>query len=366
MMSLTKLSFILVLASFSFNVFSNCEPVNLYNNDSPLNQIPLVNQGRIATCYAQTTAQMVEYHLRKTFQEESPVRGPWVALNHKLKRKIHWSPGELGFSLLEWAIDDLRSRGNCSFKDYKHSLDKVRAGNNLNDDDTIYFLKEVFKRYKKYRKSFKYRKTALNRAYAEVVSSTYFKEKVVIGLRSSVDAMENFRRKKFLTYLRRSVFKSCTSLADMQSKIPKVISTARSFESDEMIIQVLNNVLTADRSQPVGLGYCSNILDYAPGTLGLMKRPRLLNLVLKLKKCSAHYSVIVGQRPVSNKCEFLIRNTYGTGKWANNRSCFCEFSSGSRGSCNSESLPTDSKVLGCWVDGKELASNTFDLSYFAN
>lgn len=363
-MKQAKLALLTLLLVMSTNSMANCEPVNLYNNQSPLNEIPIVDQAEIASCYAQTTAQMVEYHLRENALSTPDVRGLWVGLVHKLKRKVHWSPNRIDYSLLEWAIKDLKSQGNCSIQDYSRSMVRVKAGNQLSDDDMVYFLNRVFKKYKKYRWSLRHRRNALSKAYDEVVSSKYFQGKITSSMRASVESMKAYSNKKFLKYLRSQVFSECKALEDVAPNIPEVVSTARGFESDEFIMQVMSNVLTADSPQPIGLGYCSKIFSGQPGELHLMKRPRLLNMVLNAGKCSAHYSVVVGQRPVGEKCEYLVRNSYGTGKWANNRSCFCEFSDGSRGTCHSDVLPLGSKVLGCWVDGKELAQNTFDLSYF--
>lgn len=349
---------------FSIHLLANCEPVSLYEAQYPLNDMSIVNQGEIASCYAQTTAQMVEYHLRSESYDSPEVKGLWVALVHKLKRKVHWSPGKLDYSLLEWAIKDLEEKKNCSIEDYNQGLNNIRSNNNISDDDLVYFLHRVFVRYKKNLLSIKYRKNALQNAYNKVVSDKFFKNKISSSIFQQIAPMQNYKLKGFLKYLEGSVFKSCQDRIDLTAMIPEVISTARGFESDDMIINVMSNILTSAKPQPIGLGYCSNIFDNPPGSLNLIKRPRLLNMVMKAKKCSAHYSVVVGQRPKGNSCQFMIRNSYGTGKWAVDRSCLCDFKDGSRGDCHSESLPVGSKVLGCWVDGKELAQNTFDLSYF--
>ena len=95
--------------------------------------------------------------------------------------------------------------------------------------------------------------------------------------------------------------------------------------------------------------------------------PRVLGIATQ-KSCSPHYSLIVGKRPSSeaDHCDYLVRNSYGTGFWTNKYECYCEEKDGSKRNCSAakDKGNPDLKVLGCWIDGNDLSRVTFDIAHF--
>jgi hypothetical protein len=362
-----KLLIVLALVFVVFNTAraGRCQSVNLYEDgNNPLHQIEIVDQKDVAACYAHTAAQMMSYHIKERYDSDFEAHGLYIALVHKLKRKIHWTPNKLDYSLLQWAVQDYEKLGHCSNDNYKSSMKRAKLGNPINDSDLVDFMRNVFKRYHKYRRKRKTRKGALARAYKEVSSQAYFQSMVPNSLLSSFQKMKNYSRRKFLKYLNREVFKACSQTTNIASMVPEMVHNGRGFQSNHTIMRIIQNALDHPDPQPVGLGYCSNILRDEPGKHRMMKRPRLLNMVLKAGKCSAHYSVVVAQKNFGDRCAFLIRNSYGKKNWDQGRTCYCKFKDGAQGDCRKEQDSSVSEVLGCWIDGEELAANTFDMSTF--
>lgn len=74
--------------------FANCEEVNLYTEEnSPLEQIPIYDQGPDGSCYAYAGAQLYDYHKIKDSDSKDVelTSALWMGLSHKLKNlKYKW------------------------------------------------------------------------------------------------------------------------------------------------------------------------------------------------------------------------------------------------------------------------------------
>ena len=99
--------------------------------------------------------------------------------------------------------------------------------------------------------------------------------------------------------------------------------------------------------------------------------------------CGGHSSVLVGSRAKNNKCEYLLRNSWGTnfGDWTSNWECFCEQRKAQKTTVSGNTYTTTYKVerfnckkkthqyqhgikvLGCWVNEDALANNISEASW---
>lgn len=106
------------------------------------------------------------------------------------------------------------------------------------------------------------------------------------------------------------------------------------FENPSNVSKELSELLDKPNPQPVAIAYCSDVLDN--------KEKKSIDKSGKRNDCTGpHVSVVVGSRKQeSGKCEYLIRNSYGT-------------------SCNGYDWPCEEGQI--WVDGEALGSNTESL-----
>lgn len=171
-------------------------------------------------------------------------------------------------------------------------------------------------------------------------------------------------RKRHFKYLKKYVFNNC--LNQRRSITKRLISYGMKNESNSYLQKRTADYLS--EGKPVYLGHCPDVIyDVDPRTTKDIKiKPRILKAISG--KCGAHYSVLVGSRTNSqNKCQFLLRNTYGKGFWADSYySCLCEDESGKRADCTKKDFEknNDLTVLGCWIDSDKLLTNTYEMGTF--
>ena len=66
--------------------------------------------------------------------------------------------------------------------------------------------------------------------------------------------------------------------------------------------------------------------------------------------CHGHASILVGQRERAGRCEFLLRNTWGS-------KCVYDWE------CQKDRLK-NGKTVGVWIDARKLMDNTHSFFYF--
>ncbi len=360
---------ILLLISILYfgNVYS-CEDVNLYKTRPEIFTLKIKNQGDMSTCYAHSLSTLYNLEVAKTF--EDLINPYWIAMNHKNKI-LHWQPKDLDYSILSWAFKDLKKSGQCDNSIIVKSLLKLKNGVNYSDDQVMYLLKIFFKRksFKLLRASYNFQKI-IDETYSYVIKNSVEFEKVWLkeDVTKILQPLEyRSRARGLFSFLKYDLFNECSySTRSISSDLRNF---GRGFESNETVAKTLDQVLSSDKA--VSLGYCTSIIfekdPEAKSTLNISKKllPRITRAVSG--KCGAHYSVIVGSRNTGNSCDYLIRNSYGTGFWANkNTECWClNKLTGKQNNCRKDNFDSKKQiVLGCWAEKQKLLNNTFDLSYF--
>ena len=150
-------------------------------------------------------------------------------------------------------------------------------------------------------------------------------------------------------------------------------------ELDQKIINILKS------NQPVGISYCSSVLqdkNYRGISNSRNDSVRILHRTLRViseedtkkgsfskgdgkifKGCGRHASLIVASRKKDNKCQYLLRNTWGADPlYRDFKDCLCETSKGKYVACkNKDANPNK---VGCWIDSESLTPNIYSLTHF--
>jgi hypothetical protein len=346
---------------FTFFVFA-CEDINLYETHPRINLLPIQNQGAMNTCYAHSLATV--YNMEQANQPEDMVDLHWIAFVHK-QRYLHWQPRSMDFSLLSWAWSDLKKVGFCQPSYVQDAIKSIKQSAPYSDDQLFYLLSEYFK--------IKNDLTTSTQAGFELTMHKLLKllplssgglfeipwdikqiSTVLLPLRTRT------HKKSFFSWMSSDLFKPCLENTHLRPQ-GKLNSLARLNESNQTIALAIESLLA--KNKPLAVGFCSNIFKNM--SVNATVRPRILKAISS--GCSAHYATVVGSRKKAQSCQYLIRNSSGSGFWPSAEySCHCrDKKSGLERECyHSESTRPDLEVLGCWIDRDRLLHHTFDLSYF--
>ena len=358
-----KISYILLVLSFtfSFNLFS-CSDTNFYTTDPRLMDLEIKNQGDTNTCYAHTLSTV--YNLEKAKNDEEMINPYWLGFVHK-KRLIHWKPRSMNYSLLSWSWQDLTKYGSCDNSLIRSSIDKLKNKISYTDDQFFYLLESFFKIKKKYKiKRDRDYQLALEKTYKKVLKdSDEFEVKWNYNDIKNIFDPLRFRVVKgdMFKFLKRDAFKKC--LDNTHDINGTLVSTGRFYQSNRKLARYINRSLKKGSS--VAIGYCGrSVFHQDENSKNFKVKPRVLK-VLK-KKCGAHYSALVGSRMKDNKCQYLLRNSYGKSFWAPKRyECWClNEKTGTQGNCQKGQAQKGLRVLGCWIPENKILTNTYDISYF--
>ena len=341
-----------------------CPEINLYHSNRALNELKIELQGDMNTCYAHSLA--VNYNIRFSTDPSDILEPYWIAFLHKDKY-LHWNPKDMDFSFLAWAYKDLKKFGRCENRLVQESILKFKNGTNYTHDQFFFLLKTYFKlKGKKNLNADKYWKTLITNLEKKLKKKTkkftypWNKEEI---LKVLTPIRKTSNKISFFTFLNKNIFKSC-----IENKFPitKNLFTYGMKNEDNFLLKRRTEGFLK-QGKPVSIGHCPDVI-YDPGALNkknLTRMPRLLKALSP--KCGAHYAVLVGSRTSHHKCQYLLRNTYGKGYWADKTfECFCENNKTKRRyNCQKENFnPKTTTVLGCWIDGERLFTNTYELDAF--
>lgn len=135
------------------------------------------------------------------------------------------------------------------------------------------------------------------------------------SLRSSLDItadviLKALKENNPLKYLKEVIAKACVN-RNISVNIPKLwnVKSPKSFDGTKQTQRMINTLLNAQNPQPIGVGFCSQALSSDSWTLNLqtMAEKSWAN-----EKCAGHAALIVGKRMLNGRCEYLVRNSWGT------------------------------------------------------
>ena len=105
--------------------------------------------------------------------------------------------------------------------------------------------------------------------------------------------------------------------------------------------RLLNHLSEAKSATPVGISYCSALLQKGPDW---KKGTQEASDLFRTPECGMHASIVVGKRQKNGSCQFLIRNSWGT-------------------DCDSYAKTWECQNGQIWVDADALLENTYELQF---
>lgn len=330
-------------------------------------------------------------------------------------------PNQLGYSDINLAMKDIQDVGVCDQDVVREGIAKFKKTNKLNDDEFLYLFNIFHRNVKEKRKA---DKTFDDKLITEIFHESldemieqrkkdlidplmvredgsltdeelilrYSKKNKLKDLESlyvcdaggapsadgqelysSIKSIFNFDRKnKQLELLKNNIFADCFKKGATKAvEVPSFIHVGELWASNKKLLRTMDEALDK-RGGPSAIGYCSKVLNspgFAPPVEMTVKglKPRIMRLTSSdnVKKCSPHYSVVVGRRQKAGSCQYMIRNTYGPHFWSNTMDCTCENKNKEQFDCTYQTHgDQDVTVLGCWIPGEKLAQSTFTVTIF--
>ncbi len=356
MKKFTTLLLVLFYTTVLHRTTTLCADINLFDLNENLNSIRIKDQGDMNTCYAH--ASSTTFNLEQDDPKDF-IHPYWIAFIHK-NRRIHWKPQNLDFSFLTWAHKDIEKNGVCDINFINEKLTKLKSGVNYTDDKLFFLYKEFFKAKNDSDSWQDNINSTLNRLSKSSEDYSWNRTQVETVLGAIKGKTKDL---KLFPFLKAHVFNGCED--NLSHSVPSLKSYGMGIESNDVLIDVITSKLSEHKT--LSIGHCPDV-TYDPGFLktdpiGFM--PRIFKSFST--KCGAHYANIVGIRNHQNRCEILVRNSYGKDYWPDKSiTCLCENKeSGKRSDCTKKSFEKrESKVLGCWVEAKRLLDSTYEINAY--
>lgn len=284
-------------------------------------QVKVLDQGRTNTCYAHTGSVMIDAWLHSHGGDKKKQTNPYVAAmltNHNFQATTLSN-----FSCD--AIYHIQRMGSCNMNQNSPTKkDEIRVL--LNELSQLHINVPMFRGSE----SVKVQKDYLERTKQEAYE-LYCKIKGVIPSvvenKELIDLMHITRTLNKSTYIERLTQLMCEKNITRIKPIASCNSDRRVWHGGDAKSRdyknKLHRLLEKPNAQPIGVGYCGDLLDqgknfrgYTRGLLGLTS--------INIKDCGMHESVVIGRKKINGKCHYKIRNSWGTHAsyhkdWQNNR-----------------------------------------------
>jgi hypothetical protein len=329
--------------------------------NSPFKKIPVYDQDGLSVCYAYAAAQLVDYQLVKNGTERS-VHPLWAALKYAESAKQDRISSGITYN----AIEQMIKTGNCRYDDISTALKTWADKAKVNEADIMDLIERLAPKFASlYQEVSPPSAEKIDQVITEAINE--HKPWCTTGatwdeLMPELRELSKLSSTKVLTDL---VLPLCGK--NLQPlKIPKL--TYYQSNVDAEYATTLDKKLSAIKS-PVSVTYCSNFL-YEPDFVGVTRKTKTTKESYD-EKCGGHESLIVGKKKVGESCQFLLRNSWGSGfglateKWK----CLCKNRTSGEfvDDCSSSTHNNgEYTVEGCWVNGDVLSKNMFGMTSLEN
>ncbi len=361
--SSTYLNFILFLIAFSGPISATtCGPINLVTqSNSPFNRVPVTDQDGIGMCYAYAGAQLMNYHLVKNGREPSVHQ---LFLGVEFTR---YTEANLENASNSQAMAHLIRRGNCPAARVREALSTLVRKANSREEDVYGFIIKVAERLFKLQRE----RTMAARAFRPVALTEQEVTKVLTDLNTEfapycqpgtrlTEIFPELRALAIMTpenVMHGILSPFCQTRERLSIPTPKY----RPLRSSEDALSAISETL-ANGQSPVSVTYCSRVL-YQSGYFGIRRGNNP-----PASDCGLHESLVVGRRPVGPSCEFLVRNSWGTGfgRHTANSKCLCKHrQTGAfvEDCTNATHNNGDYTVEACWIDSRAFAGNSVEMTW---
>lgn len=321
-------------------------------------QMPLYSQGSTGICYAYAAIEMVDYwretfglKITKKMALSSPV---YAAL---LTRKMFTDLKEttLTGGTVGMALKAIKKYGMCRDDIVQKSMKKFTKKHDLDQRKFLEIISKFFLLYPKFEdkltrfgleKLWKYMKNIFKNEEGKIDKNIDY-GKIYKEL---VPHITNGTMVSFLG----SVLKECqkkTSIYLNSKKIPNFKTVYLRGPSFDIVKKDFSMSLNMKKAQPIAISYCSKMLrdkNYK-GTVVHPDKSFGGQKVPKSKDCGPHASVIIGKKKIEGKCNYLIRNTWGSGCDQYDWKC---------------KMNAYGEAVGIWVPEDALFSNLMSYTFF--
>lgn len=377
------LSKILILLSVAIwaNTALACSNANLQTREnSPFQRIPVYDQNGLGSCYAYAASQLIDYHrLSRGYGNQNGLTHPiWTAL--QAKKRAEESTIESGNA--RNAVLAVARNGTCRESEVQRILNDYKGEGSLTDAQFMSLVENISDSWDSSRFS------TIGEVFNEALENSDAKN-VCFDHRYVRDRIfEPFRldsgkfRKVLGTEFLDNILSSCRGNNYYRPNLESVRSNCQHC-SDSEIDSLIKNKL--NRGQPLIVNYCARVLgdknyrgiDSSRNDFIVIKN-RSSRILLEedldeskidpnkkdkmTKGCGKHSSMVVGSRNHGGKCQYLLRNTWGSTTYEQHPNCLCEVAKGRYENCNhGDGTPN---VVGCWVDAEALTPNIFETVHF--
>lgn len=351
---------IFIIFTFIVNAYC-CDEYNLYKTNKSFASIPISDQDSIGACYAYTATTLIDTERFENGVDPSKRIHPlWAAYTYKMYGLPTHGTIESGSAY--FAIKGINELGICLESVGAKLIKKYKGLYSLSDAKFMNVIENAFivntvMKDKDLSEEDKY--DAEEKA-CKVISKK--------SSRTILDIIANdlsiVQSEIVPTMVAGEIFKGCVASKRNKPKIE--IESLKQRNCKNCGNRRLESYIVSQlkRDKPVAIGYCADVLSdknhegvKVPGSWDFFKDRKR-----KKGNCSGHESIVAGSRKKDNKCQLLVRNTWGDWKSKTWKNCLCETSKGVYEACSRG----DSKVnsVGCWVDSDKLTKNIFRTTHF--
>lgn len=312
------------LVFFTFTVIvsaanaSSCKDVRLDDPGKPFSKMPVLNQGKTDLCYAFVAKQMIEYYLLSHGKLPGDIPDfsvLQIAANSKIAEE---NSDKLSIGFAHNSINGSVRNGLCKNASTELKIDPADL------TEFIEFIERDRDVQQKIESLRCENKTSL--PYYELLSQ------ISPLLNSKYAFLRMYAGCKDRLYLKE--IPEATWVYHQQ----KTLS-----ERTRKITSTIQKQLNQPNPQPVSVAFCWNTL-YNKNTSGIINATSYSKA-----ECvhDLHVALVIGQKEVNGKCQFLIRNSKGI-------------------SCEGYDWPCEKETGQIWVDSEVLTRNTFQTSVIGN
>lgn len=283
-------------------VASDCKEIRLDSPGKPMSRIPVMDQDSKSICYAYSASQMVDAwrfsHGDKDFNHlTSP---PATAIFYTSQRTdSHKTNVDFGWEAD--AIASIARNGSCDYRTIYHKFGQ----NGLNEYfDELKFHFDQFKLQS-------YQRSVYTLNVTKQIQCSIRKAGKGFPIPMIAEITSALSQPSYIKYLEQLFKPICAKNMKQISGIPPAKRLfMKDLAAEDRIKKVqkqINSQLNSSNPQPMGIGYCENVL-WNKNIVGINTTGEV-----NWNSCNVeHSSIIIGQRPTSEwGCELLVRNSHG-------------------------------------------------------
>ena len=380
----------MTLLCWSGSALALCQNVNLYEiKESPLAKIPVYDQDGTGTCYAYASSQLINYHLLKNKHATTlKIHPAWAAASYAVDNaRFSTEGGFMDATIL--SLQKLKS--HCSYESVSKTLQDFGAAGGLSEPNVLAFLEAYSKNYLELKhkpKPIWISPIDNTRVYVNPIISKLRQDdkdrmlaaeafrKTEMDLKKTCDipGLEKLESEvveslsfNVANILKSNFFEACQKNKSLQFSMPK-FTVQKLWGNVDITDKNLSKALddSLARQAPSGISYCTGFLSDKTK----VHQKEFIHGMKVYRRgetgCGAHASMVIGSRKtLTNSCEYLVKNTWGSNYWYKNGTCYCEHKKTGKkvSSCKKDTHPLkDYRVLGCWIDSKQLLPNMSDVT----